>query len=95
MKAIIKFLQEARTELMKVSWPTRKTVTNLTLVVIAVSLLFALFIGVVDYVFTESVKLLTSLSSLTETSQVSTPSIDIGDIEAETSSGNIDMTPVE
>ncbi len=78
---------------MKVSWPTRKTVTNLTLVVIVVSLLFALFIGAVDYVFTEGVKLLTSLSSPTATSQVSTPSVDIGDIE--TSSGNIDVTPVE
>lgn len=85
MKAIVKFLQEAKTELAKVSWPDQRTVINLTLAVIGISLLFALFIGVVDYAFTEGVKWLTSFSA--STTQVSTPTIDVSDIEATTESG--------
>ena len=81
---------------MKVSWPTRKTVINLTLVVIGVSLLFAIFIGAVDYVFTESIKLLTSLTTPTATSQTVVPDLDVGDIDIEgTSLGDIDVTPIE
>ncbi len=92
-KAIIKFLQEARTELAKVNWPDRKTVINLTLVVIGVSLLFAIFIGLVDYLLTGGVKWLTSFSN--STGQATTSNIDISNVETETSSDNIDVTPVE
>lgn len=79
MKAIIKFLQEARTELAKVNWPDRKTVINLTLVVIGVSLLFAIFIGLVDYVFTGGVKWLTSFSQ--STGQATAPNVNISNVE--------------
>jgi len=46
------FLKEAKGELQKVSWLSRKQATNFTLVVIALSLSSAAFIGGWDYLFT-------------------------------------------
>ncbi len=42
------YLTEAWSELKKVSWPTRQTVTNLTLIVIAVSVAVGIYIAVLD-----------------------------------------------
>jgi preprotein translocase subunit SecE len=47
------FLKEVKAELMKVVWPTRQEVIKLTIVVIAVSILFGLYIGGLDLVFTQ------------------------------------------
>jgi preprotein translocase subunit SecE len=44
-----KFLQDVRTEMSKVSWPTRQELKGQTWIVIIVSLFFALFIYVVDH----------------------------------------------
>ncbi len=44
-----KFLQEVRTEMSKVSWPTRQELKGQTWIVILVSLFFALFIYIVDH----------------------------------------------
>lgn len=92
MKTIIKFILEAKTELMKVNWPTRKTVINLTLTVIAVSVVFALFISGVDYMFTQGIKLLTTFSSAPSADVTATP-IDIGldDIEINTEGGDVNI----
>lgn len=48
---IVTYIKEARTELKKVIWPSKKDVTKHTLIVIGVSLAVALFLGVFDYVF--------------------------------------------
>lgn len=48
---IVQYFKESRTELAKVQWPTRKETTRHTLIVIAVSLGLAAFLGTVDYVF--------------------------------------------
>jgi preprotein translocase SecE subunit len=42
------YLAEAWTELKKVAWPTRQTVVNLTLIVIAVSIAVGAYIAVLD-----------------------------------------------
>ena len=42
------YLSEAWSELKKVVWPTRQTVTNLTLIVIAVSIAVGAYIAVLD-----------------------------------------------
>jgi len=47
------FLKEVRTELSKVTWPSRQQATRLTLVVIAVSIVVAIFIGALDFLFTQ------------------------------------------
>ncbi len=49
---IISFLAQVRTEMKKVNWPTRKETWNYTLIVIAVSLAVAAFLGSLDFIFT-------------------------------------------
>jgi preprotein translocase subunit SecE len=47
------YLTEAWSELRKVAWPTRQTVVNLTLIVIAVSIGVGAYIAVLDLGLTE------------------------------------------
>jgi len=56
MNKIIQFIKEARAELMKVNWPTRKQTMNYTLIVIGVSAAVAIFLGGLDYVFGQILK---------------------------------------
>jgi preprotein translocase subunit SecE len=46
------YLVEAYGELRKVAWPTRQTVVNLTLIVIAVSVAVGAYIAVLDLLLT-------------------------------------------
>ncbi|MDP9250006.1 MAG: preprotein translocase subunit SecE [Chloroflexota bacterium] len=48
--SIRQYLLEAWSELGKVAWPTRQTVVNLTLIVIAVSVAVGIYIAVLDAV---------------------------------------------
>ncbi len=48
---IVLFFQEAKAELMKVNWPTKKQTTNYTLLVVAVSIVVAAFLGGLDSLF--------------------------------------------
>ena len=50
MKKIINFLRESRSELKKVSWPSREEVLTSTRVVIISILIIAAVIALVDYV---------------------------------------------
>lgn len=50
------FLKEVRTEVKKVSWPTRQEVFNYTLIVIISSVVVAMFLGGLDIVFQKSLK---------------------------------------
>lgn len=79
MKAIAKFFAEARTELTKVTWPSRAQAIQMTLTVLGVSLIFALYITGADLLITEGVKWITTQSQGTQTTP--TPNINIGDIE--------------
>ena len=58
MNRIRRFIDEAWSELKKVSWPTREQTRNLTLIVFAVSLVVGMYITVLDFVFSQAVKLL-------------------------------------
>jgi len=49
---IMDFIREAKAELKKVTWPSRKQVWYSTLVVIGISLMVAAYLGVLDVVFT-------------------------------------------
>jgi len=72
MKAIPKFLHEAKVELTKVTWPTRQTAINLTLTVIGISVLFMLYITVVDYGLTAGIKWVTQQAALIQQNQSTT-----------------------
>ena len=50
-RGIGKFISETRGELRKVSWPTRREAINLTVVVILIMVIMALFLGGLDVAF--------------------------------------------
>ena len=50
---LVKYLLSAKSELKKVTWPTRKETTKLSLIVIGVSIFTAVFLGVLDFAFAE------------------------------------------
>ena len=50
IEKIRQFLREVRAEMEKVSWPGRQEVQAATIVIIALVILLAAFIGAVDYV---------------------------------------------
>lgn len=56
-KSLIKFVQEARGELLKVSWPSREQVWESTLVVIVSVVIISVFLGLVDIFFSWAIKL--------------------------------------
>ncbi|MEK7603795.1 MAG: preprotein translocase subunit SecE [Patescibacteria group bacterium] len=45
---IITFLKEVQVEIKKINWPTRQELINYTLIVIAISLVVASFLGAID-----------------------------------------------
>ncbi|HLC25900.1 MAG TPA: preprotein translocase subunit SecE [bacterium] len=45
---LLQFLREVRLELKKVSWPTREQTVASTVMVLMVSIVVAIFLGVVD-----------------------------------------------
>jgi len=49
---ITAYIRTCRQELGKVLWPSRRVLTDHTVLVIAVSIAIAVFIGVVDYLST-------------------------------------------
>ena len=50
---VIAFLREARNELRQVTWPTRATALRLTLIVIGISVAAGIYLGSLDYLFTQ------------------------------------------
>ena len=46
-----KYFSESITELKKVSWPTSKEAINLTITVVAISVVVGLFLGFFDLIF--------------------------------------------
>jgi len=56
MNKIIQFIREAKEELMKVNWPSKKQTLNYTMLVVAVSLAVAGFLGGLDYIFSYILK---------------------------------------
>ena len=49
--AVVKYFQDTRAELRRVTWPTREETKNLTLIIVAVTLAMAIFLGTLDYIF--------------------------------------------
>ncbi len=49
---IATFLKEVKLEIRKVNWPTRRQTIRYTLIVLGISLVIAVFLGGLDYLFT-------------------------------------------
>jgi preprotein translocase SecE subunit len=58
MSKAFDFIREAKEELYKVNWPSRKELTKLSAIVIVVSLVLGFGLGGVDYVLGQGVALL-------------------------------------
>ncbi len=58
---VVKYFRETRGELRKVTWPTREDALRLTRIVILTSLGFAVFLGALDFVFSQVVNFLVGL----------------------------------
>lgn len=52
------FLKEVKSELLKVTWPTRMEVVKLTIIVFVISIAVGLYIGGLDILFTKLSELL-------------------------------------
>ena len=49
--AVVRYFQNTIAELRKVHWPTRKEAWNLTKLVLGVTIVMAIFLGLLDYLF--------------------------------------------
>ena len=58
MEKVLGYFSEVRAELSKVTWPKRQQVVRLTLVVFAISVIVAFYVGGLDYVFTKLLELI-------------------------------------
>lgn len=56
LEKVKKFLKEVNAELRKVTWPTKDELIGSTIVVVIVSLVVAIFIGIVDRVLTAVIR---------------------------------------
>ena len=48
---VIRYFQDTREELRKVTWPDREEITRLTLIVLSTTVAFAAFLGLMDLIF--------------------------------------------
>lgn len=56
----VQFIKEAKAELTKVVWPSRQTTFNITLSVVVLCVLTAIFLGAVDFGLTKLIELFLS-----------------------------------
>ena len=56
----IQFIKEARAELTKVVWPTRRETIRITIAVVVLSLTVAAFLGAIDYGLTSLIGFIVS-----------------------------------
>ena len=49
--SVRRYFKETSGELRKVTWPTRKEATNLTIIVVIVTLVMGIYLGLLDYIF--------------------------------------------
>lgn len=64
MQKIINYIKASIEEMKKVTWPTKKETYNYTLLVIFISLGVALFLGLLDLVFTKGLEYLLNIGAL-------------------------------
>ncbi len=51
--AVVRYFKEVRAEVRRVTWPSRRVATRLSIIVMAVTILGSLGMGVVDWLFTK------------------------------------------
>jgi preprotein translocase subunit SecE len=59
--ALVRYVRETRGELRKVTWPTREESQRLTAIVLGVTAVMALFLGLLDLIFSNGIQELVRL----------------------------------
>jgi preprotein translocase subunit SecE len=59
--ALLRYVRETRGELRKVTWPTREESQRLTAIVLGVTAVMALFLGLLDLIFSNGIQELVRL----------------------------------
>lgn len=77
------YFQESYQELKKVTWPTKNQSVRLTFIVLGICLLFAAFIGLMDFAFNAGYRALVDISSRMNPPQLVSPDLDNIDITTE------------
>jgi preprotein translocase SecE subunit len=67
MQKVIKFLKEVVVEFKNITWPKKDTLIQLTIVVISISIIISLILGGFDYIFTQSIGLLSNVKNQSPT----------------------------
>jgi preprotein translocase subunit SecE len=86
--ALTKYLKDTRGELKHVSWPTTTQTVAFTILVIAISLAMAVYLGALDSVFTTGLDMALNATQ----GESATPIIDVTPVET---TGGDTETPVE
>jgi len=60
--ALVKYFRDSFQELQKVTWPTRNQAIKITAIVLGFTLVFAAFLGIVDFLFGTGYKFLINLT---------------------------------
>lgn len=68
--ALIRYLRDTRAELRKVRWPTRQEAWGLTRIVLVVTVAMALFMGLLDYLFSIELSGLVGKEPVTSTQHI-------------------------
>jgi len=58
MNKLTSYIKESIAEMKKVTWPSKKETRNYTILVIGISIGVALFLGLLDYIFTTGFQLI-------------------------------------
>lgn len=58
---VVRYFRETRGEIRKVTWPTRQESQRLTAIVLGVTAVMALFLGILDFIFSSGVQGLVGL----------------------------------
>ena len=56
--AVVRYFRETRGEIRKVTWPTRQESWRLTAIVLGVTIVFAAFLWIFDFIFSGSIQFL-------------------------------------
>jgi preprotein translocase subunit SecE len=52
---LVRWYRETESELRKVVWPTRRELANLTVIVVAVTIVSGVFLGMIDFFFERNI----------------------------------------
>ena len=61
MSKILTFLEEVRAEVEKITWPSRDNLVGTLIIVVLLTLVFAIILGAMDFSFSLLIKKITSI----------------------------------